>query len=222
MSTYPPRFFLRPEERVVVASVVAPAWALERMVAILLTALILWGGLGLVLALNRATGLAVWFSILAIVGSLHLLLGGLYVWRRVVTTEYVVTDEFVYARRGQILLQLGAAALDRVTDLHIHQGIVGRMFGYSTLRVLTAGGGLHMSGLRDAVGVRSRVQEARHSFIARLLREAGKDSVASAAPGRSCQCPRCGRVFRVVGALPMDVTCPQCQAAGTLFEEAVA
>lgn len=198
---------------------IAPAWGLERAVVLLFSVALLWGGAAFALTLAAAPGLAGFYVLLAGGALLHLVAGGLYVWRRIVTTEYVVTEEFVYARRGRFLLYLGAAALDRLTDLHVHQGVLGRLFGFASLRVLTAGGGIHLPGLVDAVAVRGQVQEARQALLARLIREAGRIPAAPAS-GPPCQCPRCQHVFAAPGPAPVDVRCPSCGAEGTLFEEA--
>lgn len=221
LAPFGPGFFLQPRERALATTGIVSSWGFERLAAVLITALILWGGGAILLAVNGLEGGA-WYTLLGVLFALHLASGVLYVWRRIVTTEYVLTEEFVYARRGQFLLHLDAAALDRVTDLHIHQGVIGRLFGFSTLRVLTAGGGLHMPGLRDAVAVRGRIQEARQELIARLLREAGRGGSEGASPSRATECPRCAHVFSAAGPLPLDVTCPKCGAQGTLFAEAPA
>lgn len=195
------------------------AWALERMVGAILSGLILWGGLGLAAYFVAPTMRDLLPSLVSGVFLLYLGISLVYVWRRVATTEYVVTDEAVYARRGRFLLTVSAAALDRVTDLYVHTSLVGRLFGFSGLTVKTAGGGIHLAGLRDAYHIRASIQDARHEFLTRLLAESGRPTPGPRATGQ-CQCPKCELVFPVPPARPLDVECPRCRQRGTLFAEA--
>lgn len=223
MASYPPKFFLRTSERVLVDAAMAGAWALEHILATILLAVFLWGGLSLVVLLGAPANAGAWLAIIASAAVVHLALSAIYVWRRLATTEYVVTDEAVYTRRGQFLLYVAAAALDRVTDLHVRTSLVGRLFGYSSLTVRTAGGGVYLPGLRDAYALRSIIQEARHDFLTRLLRESGRtpDRAASTV-STECECPTCATVIRVPPARPVAVECPKCHETGMLFEEAAA
>lgn len=221
-----PRFFVLGHERVLLEERIVRAWGLEHMLASLLLALFLWGGLGTFgwFLLPESRDLIV--AIAASLGASHLLLSLVYVWRRLATTEYVITDEALYARRGRLILTVASALLDRVTDLHVHTSLMGRLFGYSGLSIRTAGGGVWMPGLREPYRVRGTIQEARHALIARLLRESGRADPTAAAPTRDgtsdIQCPQCELVFGVARRRPLDVECPRCHEKGMIFEEATA
>lgn len=225
MSSFPARFYLRRDEKVLVEQAITPAWALEQAIAWFLLGAVLFGGpVVLVLLRKELPGRAeIVFGIAAtfIVYWLTMLL---YTWRRVATSEYVVTEEAVYTRRGRLLLSVDVATLDRVTDLHVHTSVVGRLLGYSRLVVKTAGGGLVMSGVRDAYGIRGTVHDARQRLLARLLREGGRTEARTAAsrPQIDIECPSCRTAFAAAGTPPLDVRCPRCQATGTLFPEALA
>ena len=222
------RFFVLPQERVLREERIVNAWGLEHILVSFLVASIVWGGLfvgTLLLAPQHIGALGTLAGVLFLV---HVLASVVYVWRRIVTTEYVVTAEAVYARRGKLILTVSSALLDRVTDLHVHTSLVGRVFGYSGLSVRTAGGGLWMPGLREPYVVRGTIQQARHELLKQLLRESGRETAdgRESVPPRtttSIQCPDCEHVFDVpVGPRPLDVQCPSCKGTGTLFEEATA
>lgn len=221
------QFFVLPQERVLKEERIVAAWGLEHVIVSFLVAAILWGGLFVAVFLLANDYIATVGPILATVFVLHLLLSAIYVWRRIVTTEYVVTAEAVYARRGKIILTVASALLDRVTDLHVHTSLVGRLFGYSGLSVRTAGGGLWMPGLREPYVIRGTIQQARHELITQLLRESGREHEAQTprTPSKTTQiqCPNCSEVFDVaLKPRPLDVSCPRCEETGAIFEEAAA
>jgi uncharacterized membrane protein YdbT with pleckstrin-like domain len=146
-------------------------------------------------------------------------------WRRVVTTEYVITDETAYARTGHLLLRLESVPMDKLTDITVHTSLLGRLMGYSNLMIRTAGGAILFVGLADAYRLRESVQDQRRDFIRRLLEEAGRgreaDRVAEGgapiAKGARCRCPACEHAFDGPPERPVDVTCPRCGLEGTLF-----
>lgn len=226
LSRFPPRFFVRPGEAIHLEERIVPAWAVERLVAALLVVTILAAGPVVAFGLADFRAERTILSLVLGLAALLLATNALWVWRRVATTEYVLTDEAVYTRRGQLVLTANSAPLDRITDLHVHTSILGRMFGFSSLLVATAGGSLHLPGLRDAYHVRGAVHDQRRAFLARLLADAGRPPAAGPAPVRptppECRCPRCESLVPVAGPLPFAVTCPSCGLEGVLFEEALA
>lgn len=217
------KFFLRPDEDVVAEDRVQKRWILR---AILLMLVFLVGPVTGLLAFFWYTDPAssppwawpAWTG----VAVAAVVLVALVAWRRVVTTEYVITDETVYARRGRFLLRLQSAPLDKITDITVHTSLLGRLMGYSTLVVRTAGGAPVFVGLADAYMLREAVEDQRKAFVRRLLQEAGRDKDAAAArkedAGR-CRCPNCDHAFVVPRQRPVDVTCPKCGTEGTLFAE---
>jgi membrane protein YdbS with pleckstrin-like domain len=226
LRSFPPRFFLRRDEKILLEESITPAWGLEQGLAWLIVGLVVFGALSVPIVL--AEDLSSRSVLLLAVASAFLvfwLLMLLYTWRRIVTSEYVVSEEAVYTRRGRLMISVEAATLDRVTDLHVHTGITGRIFGYSRLVVKTAGGELLMPGLRDAYAIRGVVHDARQRLLTRLLREAGRSEAPQAAPQKGSieiECPECQRAFTAAGTPPFDVRCPHCKATGTLFAEALA
>jgi uncharacterized membrane protein YdbT with pleckstrin-like domain len=177
-------FFVRPHEKILREERIVGAWAVEHLLVSFLLAIVLWGGLFGLTNVFLPSYVPLASIVLGGAFGLHIVFSTIYVWRRVVTTEYVVTAEAVYARRGKLVLTVASALLDRVTDLHVHTSLVGRVFGYSGLSVRTAGGGVWIPGLRDPYEIRGTIQQARHELIAQLLREAGREGEkeAPAAP----------------------------------------
>lgn len=91
------------------------------------------------------------------------------VWR-VRTSRYLVTQERAYKSYGRLRWFLGQTTYDKVTDLHVKQSLWGRMYGFGTVRLETAGTGLALEGLEDPFGAKRRIEAARADFI-RLLAE---------------------------------------------------
>lgn len=221
------RFFVLPQERILKEERIVGAWALEHILASFLVASVLWGGLFVATRVFAPELLASVGTVAVGLFVVHLSISALYVWRRVATTEYIVTAEAVYARRGRMILTVASALLDRVTDLHVHTSLVGRIFGYSGLSVRTAGGGLWMPGLHNPYVVRGTIQQARHELVAQLLRESGRERPTAPARGgpqlTAIQCPNCDLLFDVPPKpRPLDVQCPRCKETGAIFQEAAA
>lgn len=221
-----PKFFLRPDESVVAEDRVQKRWILRAILLMLVFVVApLTGILGFFWTTQRALFPAWAWPTWVGVAAASLLLVAVVAWRRVVTTEYVITDETVYTRRGRFLLRLQSSPLDKITDITVHTSLLGRLIGYSTLMVRTAGGAPVFVGLADAYLLREAVEDQRKAFVRRLLEEAGRDDDAvRVAPGAKtagrCRCPNCDHAFQVPSERPVDVTCPKCGIEGTLFAEA--
>lgn len=103
------------------------------------------------------------------------------VWFRVRTSLNVVTEERVYHAHGQLRFFLSQTTYDRVTDLHVHQSFFGRRLGFGTVLVQTAGQGVHLVGVRDPLGAKRAIEEAREAMVRRLVAaHKGKRSPAAA------------------------------------------
>ncbi len=88
---------------------------------------------------------------------------------RVTTTMHTVTDERVYYAYGRLRFNISQTTYDKLTDIHIHQSFFGRIYGFGTLRLETAGTGLAMHGVHDPFGVKQQVEDARSAFIRSLV-----------------------------------------------------
>lgn len=112
-----------------------------------------------------------------------LLLVGFYISRywRVTTSQYTITDQRVYTAWGRLRFQISQTTYDKLTDIHVRQGFFGRIYGFGTLRLETAGTGIVLHGVRDPFDVKLTVEDARASFIRSL--------VGNAAPAPREQAP---------------------------------
>lgn len=84
-------------------------------------------------------------------------------------TEYVSTDRRVYARRGLFGTTVNQLTYDKITDITLHQDILGRVFGYASVTVQTAGSNqapITMVGLADALATKSTIEQWRDRSLA--------------------------------------------------------
>ncbi len=102
---------------------------------------------------------------------------------RMRTSRYVLTAERVYQSHGRIRFHLVQTTYDKLTDVHVRQGPLGRRFGYGSLRVGTAGAGVHLTGVPDPFGFKRSLEEARSAFLRTLVTEHRRTArTAPAAP----------------------------------------
>lgn len=140
-----------------------------------------------------APGLEVyaWVGTVFLLLFLGLICLALY-WR-VVTSRYVVTEDRVYRAHGRLRFFLTQTTYDKLTDLHVQQSLFGRIWGFGTVTAQTAGTGLAMEGVHDPFGMKRRIEEARRTFIERLLEEHGlarQTEAKEAAAARAAQAAR--------------------------------
>lgn len=90
-------------------------------------------------------------------------------WWRVQTSRYVITPERVYKTYGRFRFFLMQTTYDKVTDLHVKQSLWGRLGGFGTVRVETAGAGVVFEGVREPFAFKQHIETARAAFIAHLV-----------------------------------------------------
>ncbi len=165
-----------------------PLSALDAWLGILVLAL-LFGGGPVALALALAPGLLpVAVAAAAVVVALSAA-WALAVWFRVRTSLNVVTPDRVYHAQGRWRFFLSQTTYDRVTDLQVHQSFFGRRLGFGTVVVQTAGQGVRLLGVRDPLGAKRAIEQAREAMVRRLVAAhrptaragAGQSATASAA-----------------------------------------
>lgn len=111
-----------------------------------------------------------WWNLAALFTFLWLV-NLLALFYRMRTSRYVITGERVYRSHGRLRFQLLQTTYDKVTDLHVRQGPLGRLWDYGEVTVMTAGTGLTLQGVPDPFGVKKRVEQARTAFLNQLLEE---------------------------------------------------
>ncbi len=127
---------------------------------------------------------------MATVGAFWLAL--LLHWRRA-TSLYTVTPERVYMAYGRLRFHLLQTTHDKITDMHVHQSIFGRFWGYGTVRVQTAGTGLALAGVLNPLDFKRDIEEARRTFIGQLAGEMSEDSRHEVAPRNAPETQWTGR-----------------------------
>ena len=101
--------------------------------------------------------------------------------RRVVTSRYLITHERLYSHWGRFLFHVTQTTFDKITDVHLSQGPLGRWFGYASMRVETAGSGVVLSGLTHPFEFKRHMESERSAFLTRLVSE-GAPAASAVSP----------------------------------------
>jgi len=166
-----PATYLQPSENVLASLPRHRASAVPAFVGILLA----WAGSSTAavlvsLLLPAGLRLPVAAAALALLLLLHASLA-VATWLRVATSRTTITDQRVYHAYGRLRYLLLQTTYDRVTDLHVKQGLLGRARGYGTVVVQTAGAGIALVGIPDPFGAKDRIERAREAHVRTLIAE---------------------------------------------------
>lgn len=101
------------------------------------------------------------------VGALGWVLLAFLRWR---FAEYVVTDRRLMVVRGILRKGVMEASLDKVNDTKFDQSVLGRLFGYGDLEIITAS---ELPNLTDLHGIRDAQEFAKSIGEAREARREG-------------------------------------------------
>lgn len=172
-------------------------------------------------------------AVLALFGLLIVLQG-----LRIRRTQYVVTRQGIYTRTGIVGQTVMQTTFDKITDISLKQDVLGRILGFSSLHINTAGSGtppVRMDGLRSALQTKSLIEVAREHFLRRPERDDALARPVAAAPkfvpdrlllrlvcpttrktlkrpktevGRLAACPHCGKQHLVKEAARGDARTP--------------
>lgn len=78
------------------------------------------------------------------------------------TTEIAITTDRLIIKRGLIARSVNELSVDRIEGVNVHQGIMGRIFGYGRVAVRGMGvGEVMLPPIEDPVEFRKAVQEAK-------------------------------------------------------------
>ena len=75
---------------------------------------------------------------IAVMGLGLLVIAGAYL--SVKNTEYVVTDDSLYVKKGVLSRSVQKIGFDKVQNISFSQGVLGNHFGYGNIEISTAGG----------------------------------------------------------------------------------
>ncbi|MEK6975799.1 MAG: PH domain-containing protein [Candidatus Thermoplasmatota archaeon] len=160
--------FLQADERPLRVERRHPLSALDAWLGILFVVLLVAAGAFVVAGF--VTAKAVPYAVAAVlVASVLGAAAAVAVGFRVSTSLNVVTAERVYHAHGKLRFFLSQTTYDRVTDLHVHQSVFGRRFGFGTVLVQTAGQGVALVGVRDPLGTKRAIEEAREAMVRSLV-----------------------------------------------------
>lgn len=101
-----------------------------------------------------------------LLAALVLLVGMRYV--QITRTQYVATDRRIYARSGVLGTTVNQLTYDKITDITYRQDLLGRLLGYGSVIVTTAGGGaapITMHGLGDPLGAKETIERWRGRYL---------------------------------------------------------
>ena len=167
----------------------------ERQHWFVLVASARWALLALVLGfvllvLGRAAGalpggflgdLFLWATVALLVGGAGWALWAVLRWQN---TEYVVTTRRIIACQGVINRRATDSSLEKINDAILSQPLVGRLFGFGDLEVLTASeaGIEQLRMLVDAPGFKRAMLDAKYSLERELTQQVVSTPATGPAP----------------------------------------
>ena len=86
---------------------------------------------------------------------------GIWAYLSVVNTEYVLSDQAVYTKRGVIGVRISESSLSKIQNSAFSQDALGAVFGYGTVTLEVAGGGdIRFRRIEDPEAVRRLIDQA--------------------------------------------------------------
>lgn len=87
---------------------------------------------------------------------------GIFLWIRIWTTEMAVTNRRLIYKRGWIFRTTEELSLRRIEEVNLRQSILGRIFGYGTVRVQGMGGSdIRLPTMAAPMRFKKELQEAQ-------------------------------------------------------------
>ena len=83
-------------------------------------------------------------------------------------TEYIATQRRVYARQGLVGTTVNQLTYDKITDVTFHQDLIGRLFGYGSVTLQTAGSNqapITMIGLAYPLAAKEAIERWRDAYV---------------------------------------------------------
>jgi len=118
---------------------------------------------------SSSTPFIQWFSIVAsALGVLNIALSFLRAW----ASTYVVTDRGVRAEYRFIVVEISEVPHEKITDIVVQQSLFGRLLGFGTVRVDSAGTsfqGAVLRGVRNPEELKRIISEQRSAAEGRAL-----------------------------------------------------
>ena len=98
--------------------------------------------------------------------SVGVLISGLIDYVRWNTEQYIITDRRVIQVRGIVNKSVIDSSLEKINDLELRQSLLGRMFDYGTIEILTAAGddGNVLDRIAEPMEFKKAMLEAKHRY----------------------------------------------------------
>lgn len=160
---------LTPNERILQTARRHPIYVVRQTALLLIGALILWGlAVVAMVALSSVGGIAIdlILGVILLVGSLVPLAIAGYRFLDWWNEKYVVTNHRVVQIEGLVNRRTFETALEQVNEVQMTQGMLGRLFNYGTIDILTGSdlGVNHIDGVANPFEFKRALQEAKLSF----------------------------------------------------------
>ena len=121
-------------------------------------------------------GTAVWGVILTVVLVGFLILLSLpFAWLSLKNTDYVVTNEALYVKKGVLSTNIESVSLDKIQNTEYSQSFWGKQFDFGSIDVSTAGSSgaeISFRNVADARSVRETINAQSNEYAARRSRGA--------------------------------------------------
>lgn len=86
---------------------------------------------------------------------------GVWAYLTVVNTEYILSNESVYTKRGVVGIRITESSLSKIQNSAFSQDVLGAIFGYGTVTLEVAGGSdIQLRRIEDPEAVRRLVDQA--------------------------------------------------------------
>lgn len=128
-------------------------------------------------------GTAVWGVLLTVVLVGFLILLTLpFSWLSIENTDYVVTDEALYVKKGVVSTNIESVGLDKIQNTEYSQSFWGKQFDFGSIDISTAGSSgaeISLQNIADARHVREIISSLSNEYTSRS-RRSGANGAESA------------------------------------------
>lgn len=73
----------------------------------------------------------------------------------------ILTDKMIYSKKGLLKTKELTAPIDKIQNVEIKSGLIGKIFGYATVRIDTISGLYTLPGVKNADMLRNKFYEVR-------------------------------------------------------------
>ncbi|HJX56633.1 MAG TPA: PH domain-containing protein [Methanoregula sp.] len=114
-----------------------------------------WISWWLILLIAAIFAITIYFFIIAVILVI-------IVWINVSTSEYFISSKRIYFKRGLISRVLNDIKIEWVTNIFVHQGIVGRILNFGNIGISSPGergGAIGFVGVSDPMKIKAIIED---------------------------------------------------------------